>query len=149
MNFHYDAYINDFLLLIPTIIYPDRPLPPAQWYVQTFYPEVFYRGGGLGFYVIGFGYLFAGPIGVLVHLFLFGLLFEALNKLFRTTSTAGLFLYSYFFASLFSFARTDGFIVFIKCSLILYLLIPIALLFIFVVILHSVNTTITRIPEVE
>lgn len=149
MSFHYDAYINDFLLLIPTIIYPGRPLPPAGWYVQTFYPEVFYRGGGLGFYVIGFGYLFAGPIGVLIHLFLFGLLFEALNKLFRKTSIAGLFLYSYFFASLFTFARADGFIVFIKCSLILYFLIPIALLFIFVVLLHSVNTMIVRVPQVK
>lgn len=149
INFHYDAYINDFLLLIPTTIYPHRPLPPAQWYTQTFYPEVFYRGGGLGFYVIGFGYLFAGPMGVLITLFLFGLLFEALNKVFRTTNIAGLFLYSYFFVSLFSFARADGFIVFIKCSLILYLLIPIALLFIFVVLLHSVNTMITRVSEVK
>ncbi|MFC1964481.1 O-antigen polymerase [Chloroflexota bacterium] len=149
MSFHYDAYINDFLLLIPTIIYPDRPLPPARWYVQTFYPELFYRGGGRGFSVIGFGYLFAGPIGVLIHLFLFGLLFEALNKLFRKTNITGLFLYSYFFVSLFSFVRGDGFITFIKNSLILYLLIPLALLFIFVALLHSINMMITKVLEDE
>jgi len=91
MGFHYDAYISDFLLLIPTTLYSHRPLPPAQWYTQTFYPEAFSRGLGMGFYVIGFGYLFAGPIGVLIHLFLFGLLFEALNKLFRKAGVAGLF----------------------------------------------------------
>ena len=101
----------------------------------------------MGFYVIGFGYLFAGPIGVLIHLFLFGLLFEALNKLFRKAGVAGLFLYSYFFASLFSFARADGFFVFIKNSLILYFLVPLALLSVFIVLLYSISRMVVRVIE--
>lgn len=140
INFDYSAYIKDFSLLITTVIYPERPLPYNQWYVKTFEPEIFRRGGGLTFYVIGFGYLFAGPIGVLIHLFLFGALFEWLNEIFKMIgSSAGLFLYSYFFVQLFSFVRGSGFFVFLKNSLILDFFIPIFLLFLFVLVLDSLN----------
>jgi oligosaccharide repeat unit polymerase len=147
MGFHFDAYINDFQLLIPTTLYSHRPLPPAKWYTLTFFPGAYSRGLGMGFYVIGFGYLFAGPIGVLIHLFLFGLLFEALNRFFRKTGVAGIFFYSYFFTSLFTFARADGFFVFIKNALLMYLFIPVALLAIFVIILYLVNRTVVRAVE--
>lgn len=140
INFDYSAYIKDFSLLIPTVIYPERPLPYNQWYVKTFEPEIFRRGGGLTFYVIGFGYLFAGPIGVLIHLFLFGALFEWLNKIFKMIgSSAGLFLYSYFFIQLFSFVVGCGFFVVLKNSLILNFFIPIFLLFLFIIFLDSLN----------
>jgi len=140
IDFDYLAPIKDFSLLIPTVIYSDRPLPPAQWYVKTFEPEIFRRGGGLTFYVIGFGYLFAGPLGVLIYLFLFGVLFEWLNKFFRMVGgTAGLFLYSYFFVALFSFVRGGGIIVFIKTAIIMNWFIPIFLLFLFILILDSMN----------
>lgn len=140
VNFDYSAYIKDLSLLIPTVIYPERPLPYNQWYVKTFEPERFERGGGRTFYVLGFGYLFAGSIGVFIHLFLFGALFEWLNRFFKTIgAAAGLFLYSYFFMQLFRFVVGCGFIVFIKASLILGFLIPVALLFLFTLILDSLN----------
>jgi len=140
INFDYSAPIKDFSLLIPTIIYPERPLPLTKWYVKTFEPEIFERGGGLTFYVIGAGYLFAGPIGVLLLLFLFGALFEWLNKFFKMVGgVAGLFLYSYFFISLFLFVRSGEFFAFIKNALIMYFLIPLFLLFLFVLILNSLR----------
>ena len=140
INFDYSAPIKDFSLLIPTIIYPERPLPLTKWYVKTFEPEIFERGGGLTFYVIGAGYLFAGPIGVLLLLFLFGALFEWLNKFFKMVGgVAGLFLYSYFFISLFLFVRSGEFFAFIKNALIMYFLIPLFLLFLFVLFLDSLK----------
>ena len=148
INFDYSAPIKDFSLLIPTVIYHGRPLPVAQWYVKTFEPEIFTRGGGLTFYAIGFGYLFAGLIGVFIYLFLFGALFEWLNKLFRMVGdTAGVFLYSYFFINLFSFVRSGEFFAFIKTALIMYFLIPLFLLFLFVLILDSLNLKKNQISK--
>jgi len=143
--FDYSAPIKDLSLLIPTIIYPDRPLPIAKWYAETFHPELFRKGGTTGFYVLGFGYLFAGPIGVFIQLFLFGCLFEYLSKFFKIVGgAAGLFLYSYFFVALFSFINGEGMIAFIKTSLIMYFLIPLFLLFLFVLIFHSLNPKRTK-----
>lgn len=140
INFDYAAPIKDFSLFIPTIVYPDRPLPYNQWYVKTFEPEIFARGGGLTFYTIGFGYLFAGPIGVFIHLFLFGALFEWLRKFFRMLGGAvGPFLYIYFFIALFNFVRGSGIASFIKNSVILNFFIPIFLLFLFIVVWDSLN----------
>lgn len=138
--FDYSLPIKDFSLLIPTIIYPERPLPIGKWFAKTFHPELFNIGATTGFYTLGFGYLFAGPIGVFMQLFLFGCLFEWLNKFFRMIGkTAGLFLYSYFFIALFAFVNGGGIMVFIKNSLIIYFLIPLFLLFLFVFIFHSLN----------
>lgn len=137
IKYDYSAYIKDFSLLIPTIIYPERPLPYNKWYVKTFEPEIFQRGGGKTFYVLGFGYLFAGPVGVLIHLFLCGILFEFLNKFFKMIGgAAGVFLYSYFFIELFRFVVGYGFIAFIKVNLILNFFIPITLLFLFTLIFN-------------
>ena len=142
IDFDYSAPIKDFSLLIPTIIYPERPLPYNQWYVKTFEPEIFARGGGLTFYILGFGYLFAGPVGVFIYLFLFGALFEWLRKFFEMIgNAAGLFLYSYFFIQLFSFVRGSGFASFIKI-IIMYFLTPVFLLFLFVLIMHSLKLKI-------
>jgi len=140
IHFDYSLPIKDFSLLIPKIIYPGRPLPCAQWYVKTLDPETFQGGGGFTFYIIGFGYLFAGQLGVLIYLFLFGALFEWLNKFFRMIGgSTGLFLYSYFFIALFSFVRGEGIMVFIKNSIIMYWFVPIFLLFLFILILDSMN----------
>ena len=140
INFDYSAYIKDFSLLIPKTIYSKRPLPYNEWYMKTFEPELFQKGAGKTFYVMGFGYLFAGYIGVLIHLFLFGALFEWLKKIFKMIGGAiGLFLYSYFFIQLIKFVVGTGFIAFIKTSILLDFLIPIILLFLSVLIIDSLN----------
>ncbi len=138
-NLPYDfrAPLKDLSLLIPTVIYPDRPLPYSQWYVKTFYPKLFAAGGGLTFYIIGFGYLFAGPVGVFIYLFLFGALFEYINRFFRMVGgAAGIFLYGYFFVQLFTFVRGCGFASFIKNGILLNFVVPITLLYLFVVFLN-------------
>jgi len=141
-NISYDFYapLKDFSLLVPTIIYPNRPLPYSQWYVKTFYPELFAAGRGLTFYIIGFGYLFAGPIGVFIYLFLFGALFEWINRFFKMVGgVAGVFLYSCFFAQLFTFVRGCGFVSFIKTGVLLNFLIPLILLYLFVTFLNVIK----------
>jgi len=140
INFDYFAYIKDLSLLIPTLLYPGRPLPYNKWYVATFDPDRFQAGGGLTFYILGFGYLFAGPFGVFIHLFLFGVLFELFNKFFKMVGDpAGIFLYGYFFVNLILFAVSDGFVTFIKNSIILYGIIPISLLFLSAFFLDSLK----------
>jgi len=137
IGFDYSAPIKDLSLFIPTIIYPERPLPYNQWFVKVFYPEIFARGGGLTFYIIGFGYLFAGPVGVFIYLFMFGVLFEWFNKFLRTVEgPASLFLYSYFFIELFSFVRGCGFVFFIKLFFMAFI-IPLSLLFLTILILED------------
>jgi len=146
-NIPFDHFlpIKDFSLLIPTIIYPDRPLPVNSWFSKTFDPELFYEGRAVGFYTLGFGYLFAGLLGVFIHLFLSGCLFEYLSKFFKIAGdTARLFLYSYFFVALFGFINGAGIIAFIKISLIMYFLIPLFLLFLFVLIFHSLSPKRTK-----
>ncbi len=140
MHFQYNAYINDFSLLIPTIIYPIRPLPYSKWYMKVFYPELYAIGSGHSFYVIGFGYLFGGPIGVLFHLFLFGILFELISELLKTINgAAALFLYSFFFMQLFAFVTSCGLMSFIKTSIIMYFLVPLFLLLLFVMFLNMLR----------
>ena len=139
-DFDYAAYVKDFSLLIPTPIYPERPLPYNKWYVKTFEPELFKAGAGKTFHILGFGYLFFGAIGIFITFFLFGILFEWLNKTFEMIGgAAGLFLYSYFFVELLRFVVGYGFVAFIKTSIILNFLIPISLLFLFVIILDSLS----------
>jgi len=145
--FDYNAYIKDFSLLIPTIIYPDRPLPYNKWYVKTFVPEMFARGGGFTFYVIGFGYLFAGVIGVMITLFLFGALFELLNNFFRMIGdAAGLFLYASFFINLQAFVVGCGFIVFIK-GLLMNFFAPLFLLFLFILFLDLLKPRTIKVSK--
>lgn len=140
VDFDYFAYVKDASFLIPTVLYPNRPLPHNVWYVKTFEPDLFRRGAGKTFFVLGFGYLFAGVIGVFVHLFLFGILFEWLHRFFETLGTAvSLFLYSYFFIQLLKFVVGYGFMVFIKNSLVLDWFIPIFSLFLFALIWDSLT----------
>ncbi|MFZ2969749.1 MAG: O-antigen polysaccharide polymerase Wzy, partial [Minisyncoccia bacterium] len=139
-SFQYDLYLRDFSLLIPTVVYPDRPLPVGVWYVKNFEPELYEKGGGLTFYVIGYGYLLAGPFGVFLHLFLWGGVLELFNKTFKMIGgAAAIFLYSYFFVSLFSFARGGEFFSFFKNSIIMYFALPLFLLVLLVVIIDSLK----------
>ncbi len=129
---------KDLSLLIPTVIYPDRPLPTAKWFSKIFEPDIFEKGETVGFYFLGFGYLFAGPVGVFFYLFFLGIILDWLYNFFKTIGgAAGLFLYIYFFISLFSLVNGDGIISFIKVSFIMYFLIPVFLLFLTVIIFDS------------
>jgi len=136
--FDYLLPIKDLSLLIPEIMFPGRPLSVAEWYVATFEPEIYRRGGGLTFYAIGYGYLFAGHIGVFLYLFVFGILFELLRKFLRTLDKpVGLFLYINFFPTFFTFVRDGEFFSFIKNAIFMDWLIPICLLFLFICILNE------------
>ena len=131
--------VNDLSLLVPTIFYPDRPLSYAQWYVKTFEPEVYAMGGGRTFYIIAIGYLFAGPIGAFFCMLMFGALLECINRFFKSTQgVAGIFLYSYFFTALIGLVRGSGFFGFIKTGIMLYFLIPLVLLFGFVLVFNAI-----------
>lgn len=82
------TYLEMIVQIIPSFIYPDRPVPPSVDFVAKFYPAIHASGGGLAFNAIlesimnfywfgpiiagaGFGYLFRfynekNTLGVLV-----------------------------------------------------------------------------------
>ena len=85
-----------------------------------------------------FGYLFAGIIGSFIYLFLYGVLFEIFRKFFIIVGgPAAIFLYSCYFTSLFAFGRGTGIIVYVK-SIIMNIVVPISLLFIFILALNTI-----------
>lgn len=43
------TYLKAFIQLVPSSIFPDRPVPPSVWFVSTFYPDIAAIGGGLAF----------------------------------------------------------------------------------------------------
>lgn len=58
-------YFADFLNLIPQQVSPFRKLDVGDWYVQTFYPSLADKGGGLAFGVISEGIVGQGWFDVL------------------------------------------------------------------------------------
>jgi hypothetical protein len=49
---HQLTYAEAFLQIIPSAIFPDRPIPPSVQYVRQFHPEIFALGGGMAFNAI-------------------------------------------------------------------------------------------------
>lgn len=69
------TYLETFVQIIPTFLYPDRPTPPSLNFVKEFYPDLYSAGGGLAFNAIlesmmNFSYL--GPIVFAFILVFFG-----------------------------------------------------------------------------
>lgn len=64
---------------IPSVFYPDRPLPLTSWYMENFYGGGYLLNEGRAFFFLAEGYLNFGPFGVIVIAALWGLLWGALN----------------------------------------------------------------------
>ena len=126
-------YFDDLVTLIPKYFNPNRKIELNEWFVKEFYPDIYARGGGLTFYVMGFGYVFGGCLGVFFHLSLFGFFFEFLSKIFISFGKAfGQLVYCFFYLQIMTFVVGYGFFVYIK-GLFLNIFIP--LLFLLLVVL--------------
>lgn len=93
----YGGTFTDALLnLPPSWLVRHRPKLPAEWYVSTFYPEEYKRGGGMGFSVIAEGlinFYIAGP-------FLLGFLLGTLLLYMEQRLNGGSFYYFIIYCTL-------------------------------------------------
>jgi oligosaccharide repeat unit polymerase len=62
------SFLDDILCYIPRSVFPNRPLPLSERFVEDFYPGVRDMGGGYGLFFLQDGYWAFGLIGVLISL---------------------------------------------------------------------------------
>ena len=78
-NYGY-SLVTDLLVWIPRLIYPNRPLPISEQFVEVFYPGVRDMGGGYGFFIIQEGYWAFGVFGAFVFMAFFGWIVDGLYR---------------------------------------------------------------------
>jgi len=78
------SYLRAPVFLVPSAIYPDRPLDLANWYMQEFYGQQGRLNEGRQFFFLAEGYLNFGPFGIIFISIIWGigwrLLFEWLKQ---------------------------------------------------------------------
>lgn len=65
------SFLDDILCYIPRSIFPNRPLPLSERFVEEFYPGVRDMGGGYGLFFLQDGYWAFGLLGVLISLIVY------------------------------------------------------------------------------
>lgn len=131
------TYLNAVVAQIPSSIYPERPMSPGSWYCQTYYPNIFLLGGGVGFSFIGEAYLNFGTIGPVVVGYIVGLI---LGWWYRNTgenrnSSFHIALYGGSLGLMFIIARSDT--VSILKEFLFGLFLPLAIMRIFLRLIYS------------
>jgi oligosaccharide repeat unit polymerase len=74
------SFVRAPLYYIPSALFPDRPLPLANWYVQTFYEDGFGLNEGRQFFILSEGYLNFGVAGVFLVAAIWGLFLGLLRE---------------------------------------------------------------------
>lgn len=94
--------VNELLVFVPRVIYPDRPNSLAEEFVAQFYPGVLEQGGGYGFFILQEGYWMLGLTGVAVSMFAYGFGLERLYRWFlrNTRSDFATILYAWVYSIL-------------------------------------------------
>jgi oligosaccharide repeat unit polymerase len=82
------SYLETPLILVPRAFYPDRPPTGAQWYVETFYPDVAANLGGKAFFFMTEAYWNLGVLGIIVVMLLCGVAFRSAYELLRRSKYA-------------------------------------------------------------
>lgn len=77
------TFLRAPLFVIPNVIYPDRPLPLTNWYMEEFYGGGFGLNQGRAFFFMSEGYLNFGPAGVILLLFAWGAFWGGVREYLR------------------------------------------------------------------
>lgn len=83
-SFNYNfgiSYLTELLIFIPYFIFPWRPKPLPEQYMEIFYPDA-PAGTGHGWFILNDGYMAFGIAGVMVEMFLFGIMLAYIYKFF-------------------------------------------------------------------
>lgn len=90
------TYIRAPLQVIPQALFPGRPLPLANWYMQKFYGGGYDFNEGRAFFFLAEGYLNFGIVGVIMTALLWGIALGGLQRyaLVSAESPGSCLLYS-------------------------------------------------------
>ena len=82
------SVINEILVFIPRAIFPNRPLPLSEKFVETYYPGVRDMGGGYGFFCLQEGHWAFGIFGIFVFMFFYGKVVQKLYLIFLASDNS-------------------------------------------------------------
>lgn len=86
---HGASYLWTPLILIPRLLFPDRPPVLSQWWVNRYHPDIAARGGGMGFFFLAEAYLNFGVIGVIMFMCLMGVVYRAVYSYLKQSKDDG------------------------------------------------------------
>lgn len=122
VNFTYGlSFINEILVFVPLLLFPNRPNSVSEEFVISFHPEIHEIGGGLGQFCLLEGYWAFGNIGVLFTSVVFTyLLAKFYSKILPYLAISPVFvlLYSQVFNSTVISVVRGGYIGSIKAGII-------------------------------
>lgn len=77
------TYVEALAFVIPSVLWPGRPLPLVNWYMQAFYGSGYGLNEGRAFFFLAEGYLNFGPVGVGIVMALWGIGFGVVGSYMR------------------------------------------------------------------
>lgn len=75
-----ETFLRAPLFVIPSVLFPERPLPIGNWYMEEFYGKGYGLNEGRQFYYISEGYLNFGLLGALLLVLAWGIMWGALHQ---------------------------------------------------------------------
>ncbi len=118
-NYGY-SLVTDLLVWIPRLLYPNRPLPTSEQFVEVFYPGVRDIGGGYGFFILQEGYWAFGIFGAFLFMAVFGWILDGIYRLVVRFQQYDLvvFLYAAIYADLVMASVRSGVVGSFKAALL-------------------------------
>lgn len=104
------SYFETPLVFLPRLVFPERPQSISGWYERTFFSDDFLaEGGSMGVFIVAEAYANFGALGVMLILFLWGILLRTLYELFQRhpASPSHVFLYAVSLAWIVFLMRLD------------------------------------------
>lgn len=103
------SFVRAPLYYIPGAVFPNRPLPLTNWYMQRFYGNEFGLNEGRAFFILAEGYLNFGVAGVFFVMMVWGIFLGILREYKARASgePGALLLYSVTLAFIFRAIRGD------------------------------------------
>lgn len=74
------SFVRAPLYYIPSAIFPERPLPLTNWYMQEFYGPEFGLNEGRAFFILAEGYLNFGVAGIFIVMVIWGIFLGLLRE---------------------------------------------------------------------
>ena len=95
--------------MVPSAIFPERPLPLANWYIERFYGKGQTSNEGRAFFFLTEGYLNFGPPGIVLVALFWGAFWGALHSWLSASrrDLAVLLIYSLMVGFIFRCIRGD------------------------------------------
>lgn len=101
------SWLNEVAMFIPTSLWHNRPLPLPEKYVKQFFPEA-PDGYGKGWFVLTDGYMAFGVFGVILEMFLLGIVLAKCYLYFmRHNDDLSMIMYIFLLCYTFTLVRTS------------------------------------------